>query len=500
MSAKIYPAVQTGERCADYRVFVNGKEVPLQTARVSAYPFNRRWPGHQREKEQTELVNFVSFAVCGETEIVVRPKDGFSCVHIRPRRLPAESWVGADGSVTVRLREPAYFTVEPYGTRRALHIFADPMPSYNVRPGSGVLYFGAGEHDAGTIELHSGQTLYLEEGAVVYATVFARDAKNIRILGRGILDNRKNTEKILFEANARGNSTDCGNAVREHAITLVGCENAEIDGITVRDSLLYNIDCVSCKNVHIRAVKVIGCWRYNSDGVHFACCENCSLTDSFLRTYDDAVCVRGYSKYEYERWLTNRTGNLPSTKNIRVSGCTIWNDWGKGLQIGTETYAEEIADVIFENCKIVRVSFGPLYMWLVDNAKVHDVVFRGIDIEFDEYNCPPRIQQADGEVYRYEYDAEFSCPFIAFLIEKHFEYSMIQREEELGSISGVLLEDIRFYSVQKPFFLFAGQNENSRCERVACRRLYWNGERIPRALFERQAQCNEFCSQIVLEE
>ena len=499
MSVKIYPAAPEKESCADYRVLVNGREVPLQTARVSAYPFNRRWPGHQRQIEQTELCNFVAFAMSGETEITVIPLHPFSAVHIRPRSLPASSTVGADGVITIRLREPACFTVEPYGTRHALHIFADPMPAYDVGGGE-VLYFGAGEHDAGTIELHSGQTLFLEEGAVVYATVFAQDAENIRILGRGILDNSKNTEKILFEANVSGNNTDCGNALREHAVTLIGCKNVEIDGIILRNSLLYNIACVSCSGVHIRNIKLIGCWRFNSDGVHFACCQNCSLTDSFLRVYDDAVCVRGYSKYEYERWLTNRAGNLPSTKNIRVSGCTIWNDWGKGLQVGTETYAEEVADVLFENCRIIRVSYGPLYIWVVDNARVHDIVYRNIDIEFDEYNRAPLIQQTDEQVYRYDYDPDFACPFIAFQVEKHFEYSMIRTEEELGSIRGVRLEGVNFHSMQKPFFLFAGHSASSPCEDVVCQDLCWNGEPVSASFFERQSQKNEFCRNIRLED
>ena len=51
MSYKIYPVVDTELKCADYRVKINGEEVALNTARVSAVPFNRRWPGHQRQLE-----------------------------------------------------------------------------------------------------------------------------------------------------------------------------------------------------------------------------------------------------------------------------------------------------------------------------------------------------------------------------------------------------------------------------------------------------------------
>ena len=62
MSYRIYPVVHTHPLCNDYRVFVNGEEVGLNTARVSAVPFNRRWPGHQRQTDQTEMIQFLSLA------------------------------------------------------------------------------------------------------------------------------------------------------------------------------------------------------------------------------------------------------------------------------------------------------------------------------------------------------------------------------------------------------------------------------------------------------
>lgn len=495
-AVRIYPVTEGEERCRDYRCTINGKNAPLDTARVSAVPFNRRWPGHQREKDQTELANFLSFAMSGKTEIVIYPEKSFGSVKIRPRGLDAEVTVYPNEKIIVNLNSPAYFTVEPYGSNHVLHVFADPMPAYNIDEKQNVLYFGAGVHDVGNIELKSGQTLFIDEGAVVYASVCALDAQDIRILGRGILDNGKNKERILFEANVEENVTACANAERQNAIDLVRCKNVEIDGITIRDSLLYNIDCVSCENVHIRNLKVIGCWRYNSDGVHFANCVNCSLSDSFLRCFDDSVCVRGYAGFEYEKWLKGKSGHLNVCKNIRIANCTIWNDWGKGLQVGTETYSEEIADVRFENCKIIHVSIGPMFIWLVDCARVHDVLFQNIDTEYDDYNRVECIQRRDGEAYNYTYDADYTPPFVMFCIEKHFEYSMIQREEELGCIRGVRLKNIRCFARQKPVFAFAGYSEKSNIENVIVDGVFWNGERISEELFKRCANINGFCSDI----
>ena len=44
----------------DYQVFLNGKEVPVYTCRISKYPFNRVWPGEQRPFTQTEVVSYVN--------------------------------------------------------------------------------------------------------------------------------------------------------------------------------------------------------------------------------------------------------------------------------------------------------------------------------------------------------------------------------------------------------------------------------------------------------
>ena len=44
----------------DYRVFVNGEEIPVYTCRISQYPLNRVWTGFQRPVEQTELASYVN--------------------------------------------------------------------------------------------------------------------------------------------------------------------------------------------------------------------------------------------------------------------------------------------------------------------------------------------------------------------------------------------------------------------------------------------------------
>lgn len=68
MGAHIYPVTESEMKNSTYDVKVNGTPVKTNAARVSAYPFNRRWPGHQRQIEQTEIISFLSFETDGNTE------------------------------------------------------------------------------------------------------------------------------------------------------------------------------------------------------------------------------------------------------------------------------------------------------------------------------------------------------------------------------------------------------------------------------------------------
>ena len=503
MSYRVYPVTKIIDECTDYEVYVNDERVELNTARVSAYPFNRRWPGHQRQIEQTELVNFLSMESDEEVELKIIPKTPSYTMRIRPRDLDLKAKTDANGVITIRVNGVSQFTVEPYGNSHALHVFIDPISTYEVdKTAQNVLYYGAGEHDVGNIYLQSGQTLFIDEGAVVYATVYSLHTENIKILGRGILDNSKSKEKILFDANVEANNSAVANAKREHAINFVACKNVEIDGITIRDSLLYNVESISCTNIHINNIKIIGCWRFNSDGVHFSNCTNGSLTNSFLRTYDDSVCVRGFANYEYDRFLNDeKEENLSFVcQDILVKNCVVWNDWGKCLQVGTETFSKEIKNVRFEDCKIIHSTAMALAIWLVDNAKIHDITFRNTLVEYEDYCLKLIIQEKDSDIYVDEYKPDKSGWLVAFKVNKHFEYSLIKTVEELGNINGVKVENLQLYTVQKPSFLFAGDNPNSMCENIELSDVYWNGELIWEELFNKQTTKNQFTKNIVFKQ
>ena len=61
MSVRIYELPQ-GEVPAPISITAGGLPLPVSRCYVSAYPYNRRWPGHQRTTDQREVAYFVRLA------------------------------------------------------------------------------------------------------------------------------------------------------------------------------------------------------------------------------------------------------------------------------------------------------------------------------------------------------------------------------------------------------------------------------------------------------
>lgn len=94
-----------------------------------------------------------------------------------------------DGCVCFTLSEPAKLTVEYNGqVQGALHLFVDPpeenKPDENTPQ---VRYYGPGIYKDVIITPRSNETIYLDEGCVLYGQIFCGLGKNFTIAGHGVL-------------------------------------------------------------------------------------------------------------------------------------------------------------------------------------------------------------------------------------------------------------------------------------------------------------------------
>ena len=129
--------------------------------------------------------------------------------------------------------------------------------------------------------------------------------------------------------------------------------------------------------------------------------------------FDDSICVKGFDCYydgDVEKAVYEAMhyggGSYENFRNITVRRCVIWNDWGRCLEIGAETRAEEITDVLFEDCDVIHAMHDVLDVQNVDYADVHGVMYRNIRVELDEIIPEPKIQRSDAEKYEPLYARE----------------------------------------------------------------------------------------------
>lgn len=444
----------TGEKLfEDYTLRVNGQAVPVYSCRVSAVPLNQVWPGYQRPMDQTELAGFAYWGMSRPVTVEVISKRPFQSVAIRPSSRGIRPAVRGR-RIRFRLSRPGQLTVELDGPHQALHLFADPPESEVPKAGNAnVLYFGPGVHRPGKITLQSGQTVYVAGGAVVYTAIAGRGLSGVRILGRGIIDSSE------F---ARGQG---GGSVR-----LTDCADVNIEGVILRDPDVWCITASACRKVAISGVKLIGLWRYNSDGIDICNSQEVTIRDSFVRSFDDAIVLKGLKRKQ-------ESFDERPVRNIRASGLVLWCDWGRALEIGAETSTPEITDVVFRDIDVIRTTHIAMDIQHSDRAVVHDLRFENIRVEVDEFNPLPVFQRERGE----KYNADPKAGYVPRLFEIIIRKTSVSRDEQRGTVRNVLFKDILVTGKPMPPSSFTGQDAEHDVRGVTIENLRFNGRPVTSA-------------------
>ena len=376
----------------DYLVEIEGRRAFVHAVTVSSKPTNELWRGVQRAESETEQASLVNFDFTGTVRLRVVCAWEVFCARVLPEQkgvVPKRGSANKGDEVSFTITEPGQYVLEVNGLHCPLHIFANPMeedapdpsdprveyraasekqdfPGYftgrplTLSEGKEVLYFGPGIHHADLIQLKSGQSVYIHGGAVVYAAVFAQDARNVRVWGRGILDG----SRFHRDASSKSLAT---------ILHFDQCENVKVEGVILRDASVYNLTTTGGRGIEVSNVKIIS-WRRNSDGMDFHNTSDIHLHDSFLRCFDDAVVLKGQHAYH-----GCSTRDLPM-ENVLVERCTIWGDWGRALEFGAETSAPFIRHVVLRDCDVIHFAFIACDIQACGSAPISDVLFEDIRI------------------------------------------------------------------------------------------------------------------------
>lgn len=371
--------VIAGENIGGFKVSWNGSPVKVHPARVSAFPMNQVWAGYQRPIEQTKMSSFVSFDMEKEGELSVALPDGAE----EPMLLPmGRTWNKCveSGVLRIKVDKPQQFVVKFGEEGEELQVFANPPFK---KPADGdIIYFGPGEHYVGIVAPKSNQTLVIDEGAIVYGSVQVFNAENVKICGRGIVDGS-------FLERADRNSPAFKNAVKEGlpptlygaemAVTTFTCAwatNVVVEGVTFRNPPRWTmIVRTNSKDVLIDNVKIVGCYRYNADGINMCASENVLVKNSYLRTFDDCLIARGS--------YLDKSGAV--TRNVGAENCVLWCDWGKCLEVWAGGRPCIIENVVYRNIECIHQNAfaASITTWFASaDTLIRNVTIDNIEVDY----------------------------------------------------------------------------------------------------------------------
>ncbi len=368
-------------------------------------------------------------------EVRVRPHRQVDEVRVVPRRSRIETaWDGT--TATLQIEKPgSYFMEWDQCLELPFFIFARPPELETPAAAGGQrIEFGPGEHRPGRIELKTGDELYLAPGAEVYGAISANGAQNIRITGRGIL-----RQSHLPFGGVEG---------QRHPVEMIDCKDVLIDGPIFLDGCTWNIVFRNCDRVQVRNITVLSERPYSTDGINPCDSRDVLIENCFARCKDDCISVKGLQRN------TPPERMLP-IHDITVRDCLFWSDNNNGLVVGTETWASEIRDIVFQRTDFVRVA-GTCGDWAaafavqsLADTRLHGIVFEDIDVEYCSGN-PFSILFLD-EVYGIHGERREGGGVIENIRFANIRFHQIPRrhslilgKDPLRLVQNVLLENIRF--------------------------------------------------------
>ena len=360
----------------DISVEVDGQPREARAIRVSAHPFNRVWPGHQRAWDQTEPASYLAFEQDGPAAFRVRPDWGCTNVVVRPLAAGVKASV-RDGVATFTLPRPGYYSVEFDGSHRAFHVFMEPKRDFPERTQATRTY-GPGVHVAGVVKVRSGDRIYIDRSAIVYGSFQGEGVRDVRIFGGGVIDG--SVCERIFDG--------CYPRLQPHGLHFYESKDISLDGPVVVNSACWCVAFYDCEDVSVSHLKVVGQWRYNTDGIDICNSRRVSVRDSFVRAFDDVISIKGIYPH----------ASKPN-EDITVERCVLWCGWGNTCEPGVETFAPWFRRIRFEDCDLIHSAGIALDIAACGPAPIEDFTYRNMRVELQDDTEPMVMQQREDEVY-----------------------------------------------------------------------------------------------------
>ncbi len=244
--------------------------------------------------------------------------------------------------------------------------------------GGGVVRFPAGNYLTGSLTLKDHVTLSLDAGAelrgstrledyephtpelrsytdvnyVDRSLIYAEDATNIAIVGRGTIDGQGDADAFQNKPYK----------LRPYLMRFVGCQNVLVRDIMLKDSAMWVQHYLGCTNVHINGVTVHSLVNGNNDGIDIDSCERVRVANCDIVSGDDSIVLKS---------------TMPRPcRHIAVTNCNL-KSLCNALKCGTESTGG-FEDITISNCTIYDTRLSGIALETVDGGTLTRVVVSGI--------------------------------------------------------------------------------------------------------------------------
>ena len=246
--------------------------------------------------------------------------------------------------------------------------------------GGGRVLVHNGRYVTGTIYLKDNVTLYVTEGAALwgstniddYATdthknmyrgephmdrclIFARDANNIGLEGKGMIDGRGHRRHFPNKGDKDHH--------RPMLMRFLNCT-----GITLRDSALRNPAAwtsawLYCADIVVDGISIHSRANGNGDGLDFDGCRRVRVSNSSFDTSDDSICLQA------------SRADMPC-KDIVISNCVFSSRWA-GLRIGLLSLGD-FENVAVTNCVFRDIQDSGLKIQMCEGGEMKNMLFANL--------------------------------------------------------------------------------------------------------------------------
>ncbi|MBQ6527354.1 MAG: hypothetical protein IJI38_02405, partial [Clostridia bacterium] len=225
--------LQTSRTC---HVFVNDQEI--ESVYDTAVCHQRYWTAEPVLSSTPVAVTDCIFP-CNVT--VVFEHEVIQSAVVRPLSQKIVPEI-LEGEVSFTVNQPSQLTLEYNGgTEGALHLFLDTSDSDKPEADAPkVRYFGPGVYRDQIITVKSNETIYLDEGCILYGQIYSGMAQHFTIAGHGIL---------------------CGSIYDRYEdtlppVNLSNCSDFTIRDITILDPSAWTVNLYKCHDAHLENVKI----------------------------------------------------------------------------------------------------------------------------------------------------------------------------------------------------------------------------------------------------